>query len=47
MLETEKDHVMDATVLRDDVGLSEPRISLMGGMGCDGGLVRWCVGDGE
>ena len=43
----ENDYVMDATGLRDDAGLSEPRISLMGGMGCDVGWVRWCVGDGE
>ena len=39
----ENDHVMDATVLRDDAGLSEPRISRMGGMGCD---VGWVLGAG-
>ena len=40
----ENDHVMDATSLCGDAGLSEPRISLMGVMGCDVGWVRWCVG---
>ena len=49
----ENDHVMDATGLRDDAGLSEPRISLMGGMGCDvgwlgcvSGIFGWVLGAG-